>query len=63
MPWIHTNGNITLDKPNRYRKEDGFTLTGELVTDDMVAEMGWTYIEKLPETEDLNTSTNATIGD
>jgi hypothetical protein len=29
----------------------------------MIAEMGWTYIENLPETEDLNTGTNATVGD
>jgi hypothetical protein len=63
MPWIHTNGNIQLDKPNRYRLADGRTVTGELVTDQMVADLGWTYIENLPETETLNTGTNATVGD
>jgi hypothetical protein len=63
MPWIHTNGNIQLDKPSRYRLEDGRTVTGELVTDQMIADLGWSYIENLPETETLNTGTNATVGD
>jgi hypothetical protein len=63
MPWIHTNGNIQLDKPCRYRLEDGLTITGELVTDQMIADSGWSYIENLPETETLNTGTNATVGD
>ncbi len=61
MPWLHTSGNIQMEKPARYRKADGMTVTSELVTDEMIAEMGWTYIDQLPASyQDVVTETTST---
>jgi hypothetical protein len=44
MSWININGQKQIDRPVRVRLADGFTRTNEEVTDELLAETGWTYV-------------------
>lgn len=43
--WTHTSGEISAERPKRIRLPDYTTRTSEAVTDELLAEAGWTFIE------------------
>lgn len=43
--WTHTSGETSADRPKRIRLPDFTTRTSEAVTDELLAEAGWTFIE------------------
>ena len=43
--WTHTSGETSADRPKRIRLPDYTTRTSEAVTDELLAEAGWTFIE------------------
>ncbi len=45
MPWINTNGSVSDGKPVRVRMADHTTLTGEEVTDAVLEDTGWSWVE------------------
>lgn len=57
MSWININGQTQIDRPVRVRLADGFTRTNVEVTDELLAETGWTWVvdEIVPIT--MSTST------
>lgn len=57
MSWININGQTQIDRPVRVRLADGFTRTNAEVTDELLAETGWTWVvdEVVPIT--MSTST------
>jgi hypothetical protein len=67
MAWKNLKNNqLVKDRPDRLRKDDGMTMTGELITDQLLLEYGWVWEEVeefIPEIDEINTGTNATIGD
>jgi len=45
--WTHTSGETSADRPKRIRLPDYTTRTSEAVTDELLAEAGWTFIEPI----------------
>lgn len=43
--WTHTSGETSADRPKRIRLPDFTTRTSEAVTDELLAEAGWTFID------------------
>lgn len=43
--WTHTSGETSAERPKRIRLPDYTTRTSEAVTDELLAEAGWTFIE------------------
>lgn len=43
--WTHTSGETSAERPKRIRLPDYTTRTSEAVTDELLAEAGWTVIE------------------
>lgn len=43
--WTHTSGETSAERPKRIRLPDHTTRTSEAVTDELLAEAGWTFIE------------------
>jgi hypothetical protein len=43
--WTHTSGETSADRPKRVRLPDFTTRTSDAVTDDILAEAGWTWVE------------------
>jgi hypothetical protein len=61
MSWVNTNGQKQIDRPVRVRLIDGQTRTNEEVTDELLAELGWSWEIDLAGTGDVvSTSTQAT---
>ncbi len=61
MTWINTNGGSSLTRPTRVRLPDRTTRTMEAVTDDILAEAGWTWVESVVEL-DVQPTLDATSG-
>jgi hypothetical protein len=65
--WINSTTNEwSEEKPIRVRLPNGLTATGELITDQMLVDLGWAWqeIEEfIPEIDEINTGTNTTVGD
>lgn len=59
MSWVNTNGQRQLERPIRVRLLDGFTRTNEEVTDDLLAELGWSWEVDEVVVVTINTSTEA----
>ena len=52
--WTHTSGETSADRPKRIRLPDYTTRTSEAVTDEILAEAGWTLVtqaEPIPVVE------------
>jgi hypothetical protein len=49
--WTHTSGETSADRPKRIRLSDFTTRTSEAVTDELLADAGWTFVEPVPPTE------------
>jgi hypothetical protein len=46
MPYFnHTKFQYSEERPTRVRLDDGMTRTGEAITDELLAELGWVYQE------------------
>ena len=45
--WTHTSGETSAERPKRIRLPDYTTRTSEAVTDELLAEAGWTFIEPI----------------
>jgi hypothetical protein len=43
--WTHTSGETSADRPKRVRLPDFTTRTSDAVTDDILAEAGWVWVE------------------
>lgn len=43
--WKNTSGETSAERPKRIRLPDYTTRTSEAVTDELLAEAGWTFIE------------------
>jgi hypothetical protein len=43
--WVHTSGETSAERPKRVRLPDHTTRTSEAVTDEILAEAGWQWIE------------------
>jgi hypothetical protein len=65
--WINNITNeYSFDIPTRIRLPDGLTKTGSDITEELLIELGWTWQEVeeyIPEIDEINTGTNATVGD
>ena len=49
MSYIHTNGDTSETRPTRVRLPDSTTRTMEAVTDEILAEAGWSWQEPVVE--------------
>lgn len=51
MTWINTNGDTSPTRPTRVRLPDCTTRTMEAVTDEILAESGWAWVEPVITSE------------
>jgi hypothetical protein len=49
MAWKNTNGNYSKERPHRVRLADGYTRTGDAITDELLTELGWSEFEEIYE--------------
>jgi hypothetical protein len=49
--WTHTSGETSADRPKRVRLPDFTTRTSDAVTDDILAEAGWAWVELVVQSE------------
>jgi hypothetical protein len=54
--WTHTSGETSADRPKRVRLPDFTTRTSDAVTDDILAEAGWVWVELVVQSEPDSTS-------
>ena len=45
MTWTNANGDTSATRPTRVRLPDSTTRTMEAVTDEILAESGWAWVE------------------
>ena len=63
MSYIHTSGDTSETRPTRVRLPDSTTRTMEAVTDEILAEAGWSWQEPVVEpVVTLETVDQATSG-
>ena len=43
--WTHTSGETSADRPKRVRLPDFTTRTSDAVTDEILAEAGWVWVQ------------------
>lgn len=62
MTWTNTNGDTSPTRPTRVRLPDFTTRTMEAVTDEILAEAGWAWVEPVaePVVEQVTTGTVST---
>lgn len=62
MTWTNTNGDTSATRPTRVRLPDFTTRTMEAVTDEILAEAGWAWVEPVaePVAEQVTTGTVST---
>jgi hypothetical protein len=46
MAWKNTNGSYSKDRPQRVRLADGYTRTGDAITDALLTELGWSEYQE-----------------
>ena len=51
MTWTNTNGDTSPTRPTRVRLPDCTTRTMEAVTDEILAESGWAWVEPVITSE------------
>jgi hypothetical protein len=49
MAWKNADGLYSKERPQRIRLPDGMTRTGEAITDELLAELGWIEFEEIYE--------------
>ena len=49
MTWTNINGDTSPTRPTRVRLPDCTTRTMEAVTDEILAEAGWAWVEPMAE--------------
>ena len=49
--WTHINGDTSAERPKRIRLPDFTTRTAEAVTDEILSEAGWQWIEPVTVVE------------
>lgn len=49
MTWTNTNGETSADRPTRVRLPDFTTRTSEAITDEVLAEAGWSWVEPITD--------------
>ena len=54
--WTHTSGETSADRPKRVRLPDFTTRTSDAVTDDILAEAGWVWVELIVQPTPDSTS-------
>jgi hypothetical protein len=65
MSYIHTSGDTSETRPTRVRLPDSTTRTMEAVTDEILAEAGWSWREPVvePVVTEMATTGTVTVGD
>jgi len=65
MSYIHTSGDTSETRPTRVRLPDSTTRTMEAVTDEILAEAGWSWQEPVvePVVTEMATTGTVTVGD
>lgn len=61
MSYIHTSGDTSETRPTRVRLPDSTTRTMEAVTDEILAEAGWSWQEPVVELVDIYPATSGTV--
>ena len=51
MTWTNANGDTSATRPTRVRLPDSTTRTMEAVTDEILAESGWAWVEPVVTSE------------
>ena len=51
MTWTNANGDTSVTRPTRVRLPDSTTRTMEAVTDEILAESGWAWVEPVVTSE------------
>ncbi len=60
MTWTNTNGETSADRPTRVRLPDFTTRTSEAVTDEVLAEAGWSWVVPITEQTPVEVMTGVT---
>lgn len=60
MPWKNLNGEESLYRPTRVRLPNSETRTAEEVTDEVLAEAGWFWQDKVSISQEILDSTQIT---
>lgn len=61
MSYIHTSGDTSETRPTRVRLPDSTTRTMEAVTDEILAEAGWSWQEPVVELVVTQAATSGTV--
>ena len=61
MTYIHTSGDTSETRPTRVRLPDSTTRTMEAVTDEILAEAGWSWQEPVVEPVVTQAATSGTV--
>ena len=51
MTWTNSNGDTSATRPTRVRLPDSTTRTMEAVTDEILVESGWAWVEPVVTSE------------
>ncbi len=61
MSYIHTSGDTSETRPTRVRLPDSTTRTMEAVTDEILAEAGWSWQEPVVDQTVIASSTGVYV--
>ena len=61
MSYIHSSGDTSETRPTRVRLPDSTTRTMEAVTDEILAEAGWSWQEPVLEPVVTQAATSGTV--
>jgi len=60
MTWTNINGETSASRPTRVRLPDHTTRTSEAVTDEVLAEAGWSWVVPITEQISVEVMTGVT---
>lgn len=62
MTWTNSNGDTSATRPTRVRLPDSTTRTMEAVTDEILVESGWAWVEPVVvQLVDTHQATSGTV--
>lgn len=61
MTWTNINGDTSPTRPTRVRLPDCTTRTMEAVTDEILVESGWSWVEPVVTSETVEQVTTGTV--
>lgn len=61
MTWTNINGDTSPTRPTRVRLPDCTTRTMEAVTDEILVESGWAWVEPVVTSETVEQVTSGTV--